>query len=57
MPARLEQLADGLGLAPERVVAWGFVKAVLSEVWTVQDGGTPGSRALDVALQLLPRLP
>ncbi|WP_433226509.1 aminoglycoside phosphotransferase family protein [Actinomadura formosensis] len=57
VPARVEQLADGLGLPPERVVAWGFVKAVLAEVWTLEDGGTPGDRSLDVALRLLPRLP
>lgn len=57
VPARIEQLADGLGLPIERVLAWGFVKAVLSEVWTVQDGGQPGSRALDVAWHLLSRLP
>lgn len=57
VPARVEQLADGLGLPPERVVAWGFVKAVLAEVWTAEDGGTPGDRPLDVALQLLARLP
>lgn len=56
VPARLEQLADALGIPLERAVAWGFVKAVLSEVWTAQDGGTPGSRALDVALRLLPEL-
>ena len=56
VPARIEQLADGLGLPTERVVAWGFVKAVLSEVWTAQGSGTLGSRALDVARQLLPRL-
>jgi streptomycin 6-kinase len=40
----------------ERVVAWGFVMGVLSEVWTAQGGGTVGSRALDVATMLLPRL-
>jgi streptomycin 6-kinase len=56
VPARIEQLADGLGLPVERAVAWGFVQAVLSEVWTTEGGGTPGSRALDVALQLEPRL-
>jgi streptomycin 6-kinase len=60
VPARVEQLADGLGLPPERVAAWGYVKAVLSEVWTTegqvgQAGGRTG-RALDVALTLLPRL-
>jgi streptomycin 6-kinase len=49
VPSRVEQLADGLGLPVERVRAWGFVQGVLSEVWTVQGGGTPGSRALDVA--------
>jgi streptomycin 6-kinase len=55
VPARIEQLADGLGLPLDRVLAWGFVMGVLSEVWTAQ-GGTPGSRALDVATLLLPRL-
>lgn len=57
VPARVEQLADGLGLPPERVVAWGFVKAVPAEAWTAEDGGTPGDRSLDGALRLLPRLP
>ncbi|WP_165978460.1 aminoglycoside phosphotransferase family protein [Actinomadura darangshiensis] len=57
VPARVERLADGLGLSRERIVAWGFVKAVLSEVWTAEGGGAPGSRALDVALHLLPHLP
>jgi streptomycin 6-kinase len=57
VPARLEQLADGLTIPMERATAWGFVKAVLSEVWTVEDGGTPGGRALDVAQMLLPLLP
>jgi streptomycin 6-kinase len=52
VPARVEQLADGMGQAVERIAAWGFVKAVLSEVWTDEDGGTPGGRALDVALLL-----
>jgi streptomycin 6-kinase len=56
VPARVEQLAEGLALPPERVVAWGFVKAVLSEVWTTEGGGPVGGRALDVALRLLPRL-
>lgn len=57
VPARIEQLADGFGLPIDRVVAWGFVMGVLSEVWTAQGGGTPGSRALDVATMLYPRLP
>jgi streptomycin 6-kinase len=55
VPARIEQLADGYGMPVDRVVAWGFVMGVLSEVWTAQ-GGTPGSRALDVANLLYPRL-
>ncbi|MUN36238.1 aminoglycoside phosphotransferase family protein [Actinomadura litoris] len=57
VPARIEQVADGLAMPVERVVAWGFVMAVLSEVWTAQGDGTPGSRALDVALSLVGRLP
>jgi streptomycin 6-kinase len=50
VPARVEQLAGALGLPLERVVAWGFVMGVLSEVWSAKDAVTyaPG-RALDVA--------
>ncbi|MEU7901636.1 aminoglycoside phosphotransferase family protein [Actinoplanes sp. NPDC049118] len=62
LPARIEQFADGLDMDIDRVVAWGFVQAVLSEVWSSDgdgdgDGGaaTPG-QALDVALTLAPRL-
>lgn len=55
--ARSEQLAHGLALPLDRVVAWGFVQAVLSEVWTASGGGTTGGRPLDVALALRPRLP
>jgi streptomycin 6-kinase len=57
VPARVEQLADGLGLPIDQVVAWGFVQAVLSEVWTAQERGAATTRALDVALALEPRLP
>jgi streptomycin 6-kinase len=56
VPARVEQLADGLGLDENRVVAWGFVQAVLSEVWTAENESAPVTRALDVALLLEPRL-
>lgn len=56
VPARVEQLADGLRLPVERVVAWGFVQAVLSEVWAAQTSAPVGTRPLDVALALLPRL-
>jgi streptomycin 6-kinase len=50
VPARVEQLAASLGLPLERVVAWGFVMGVLSELWTAEDAlyYAPG-RALDVA--------
>jgi streptomycin 6-kinase len=57
VPARVEQLAAGFELPVERVVAWGFVMAVLSEVWSVEGGGTPDGRPLDVAALLYPRLP
>ncbi|MGH3876112.1 MAG: aminoglycoside phosphotransferase family protein [Actinophytocola sp.] len=61
VPARVEQLADELDMPLDRVVAWGFVKAVLSDVWSAEEW-TPGapspvSRALDVARLLAPRLP
>ncbi|MFC0528399.1 aminoglycoside phosphotransferase family protein [Phytohabitans kaempferiae] len=53
---RVEQLADGMGLPVERVTAWAFVKAVLSDVWTAEGGGEAASRAIDVARFLAPRL-
>jgi streptomycin 6-kinase len=56
VPARIEQLADGYGAPVERIVAWGFVMGMLSEVWTTEGSGVPGSRALDVATMLYPRL-
>jgi streptomycin 6-kinase len=57
VPARIDQLAEGLAIPVDRVAAWGFVMGVLSEVWTAQGDGGVGSRALDVAIALLPRLP
>ncbi|MFI0407650.1 aminoglycoside phosphotransferase family protein [Actinomadura sp. 3N508] len=60
VPARIEQLADGMSLPIERVRAWGFVTAVLSEVWTAEAWTplepTKPTRALDVAMHLLPHL-
>jgi len=57
VPARVEQLADGMRQPVERIRAWAFVKAVLSEVWTAEgDGSEVGGRALGVAFHLSPRL-
>jgi len=61
VPSRIEQLADELSMPVDRVVAWGFVKAVLSDVWTTEawtstDDWSPASRAIDVARLLRPRL-
>lgn len=56
VPARIEQVADALGMPVDRVRAWGYTAAVLSEVWTVEDGGPARTRALDVALRILPTL-
>lgn len=53
VPARLRQLSTALGEPVDRLAAWGFVKAVLSSVWTADAGGDPG-RALDVAHLLRP---
>lgn len=53
--ARVEHLADGVAMPVERVVTWGFVQAMLSEVWTAESGGVI-SRC-EVALALLPGLP
>lgn len=54
--SRIEQLADGLGMPADRVVAWGFVQGVLSEVWSFQGDATVNTRALRLAERLLPML-
>lgn len=54
---RTEHLADGLDLPLDRVIAWGYVKAVLSEVWFASEGETVGTHALAVARVLEPLLP
>lgn len=35
---RLMQYEDTLKLDPERALRWGFAQAVLSAIWTVEDG-------------------
>jgi streptomycin 6-kinase len=35
---RVRRYADPLGLDPARILAWGFAQAVLSVVWSVEDG-------------------
>lgn len=55
VPGRVEQLADGLDLPVDRVLAWGFVKAVLAQVWECERGARV-IRAMDVALFLEPRV-
>ena len=49
VPARVEVLAGGLGEPVERIRAWGFVAAVVSEVWDADDGPVPTGRALQIA--------
>jgi len=56
LPLRLEQLSDLLGLELERVVGWGFVMAVLSEVWTAEDHDEIDGRPLAIAEAMAARL-
>lgn len=62
LDARLDRLAadldgtvPGADLGRDRLTAWAFVKAVLSEVWMVQDFGRPGDSAFTVARLLDPK--
>lgn len=56
VPARVEQLADGMALPVDDVVAWGFVKAVLSEVWSAHGTATHRTATQgETAAQALPR--
>ncbi len=52
---RLAQLADVLGMAVDRLAAWGLVRAVLAEAWHVQDTGAPAGGPLQVGQLLATR--
>lgn len=49
---RVRRLAAELGLDRDRLRAWGFAGAVLSEAWTAGATGRPDGRALSVARAL-----
>ena len=55
LPRRLDVAAEVLGQPPERLRAWGFVAAVLSQVWSCEDGGAPEPGPGAVAEALRPR--
>lgn len=52
---RLEVAVQVLGEPPDRLRAWGFVAAVLSQVWSCEDGGAPEPGPGAVAEALRPR--
>lgn len=56
VPDRIAQIAEGLALPADRVLAWGFVLSVLSWVWHVEGGGDYRGRELDIARLLRPKL-
>lgn len=57
LPSRLDHLADLTDLGIDRVLGWGFVMAVLSEVWSTEDHGEIDGRPLSVAEILATRMP
>jgi streptomycin 6-kinase len=56
LPSRLDRLTAGSGQPRDRVIGWCFVMAVLSEVWTCEDGAEPDGKPLLVAEALHPLL-
>ncbi|HEX7317035.1 MAG TPA: aminoglycoside phosphotransferase family protein [Pyrinomonadaceae bacterium] len=46
---RIAQLSDELGFERARVRGWGLAQAVLSEWWTIEDGGELGETSLAAA--------
>ncbi len=55
LPSRLEAYAEGLEQPLDRLRAWGFVAATLSQVWSCEDGGAPEAGPGAVADALRPR--
>jgi streptomycin 6-kinase len=56
---RVQQLAERLGIDAQRVLEWGFAQAVLSAVWSVEDGAavTPDAPVLQLARALCSSAP
>jgi streptomycin 6-kinase len=52
VPRRLDILSERLGYDRQRLAAWAFHKAVLSEAWTVEADGEGFGWALAVAERL-----
>lgn len=55
LPRRLEVAAEVLDEPLDRLRAWGFVAAVVSQVWSCEDGGAPEAAPGAVAESLAPR--
>lgn len=55
LPRRLEVAAEVLGEPLDRLRAWGYVAAVVSQVWSCEDGGAPEAAPGAVAEALTPR--
>ncbi len=54
LPRRLDRLAEELDQPRDRLGASGFVAAVLSQVWSCEDGGAPHAGPAAVAVALRP---
>jgi streptomycin 6-kinase len=49
---RVDQFAEELGFDRERIRAWGLAQAVLSAIWSAEDGGTGWEGAMACAQAL-----
>jgi streptomycin 6-kinase len=49
---RCARLAEASGIEQERIRAWGFVQAVLSAVWSLDEDPVPDAHVLAVAARL-----
>lgn len=53
MEARLTMLAKAAGVSFERLVAWVFLRCVVSAQWFIEDGGDPARRLRDIEILYL----
>ncbi|MDQ3734026.1 MAG: aminoglycoside phosphotransferase family protein, partial [Actinomycetota bacterium] len=56
LSGRLDQLCAGTGLDYDRIVGWGLVMSIMSEIWSAEEDDEIDGRPLAVAQMLVSRL-
>jgi len=56
MARRVDQLVEELGFDRQRIVGWGYSQAVLSGIWSYEDGSDDWRESIECAEHIAPLL-